>query len=158
MLERTVINWDTSYLEGCLLSLVNNTGYGEHTTVSFPVTHTRVVVHSPDKFNRFFSSVTNVFTGTKKYEFVKSIWPYADVPRGEVGRKCAVQEEEMWFNDWKDAIRHAFLDGRRGLVMEEDRLDLDGTQAGGAGLTAFGLGRYSRCMILEYLGCGEALY
>jgi hypothetical protein len=118
-----VINWDRSYLEGRLLSLINSTAYRGHTTVSFPVTHSRVVVHSPDKVNRFFSSVTKVFTGTKKYEVIKSIWPYADVPRGETGRRCAVQEEEMWFNDWKDAIRHAVLGQRRGWVTGEDRLE-----------------------------------
>jgi len=118
-----VINWDTSYLEGRLLSLINSTAYRGHTTVSFPLTHSRVIIHSPDKVNRFFSSVTKVFTGTKKYEVVKSIWPYADVPRGELGRRCAVQEEEMWFNDWKDAIRHAVLGRRRGWVTGEDRLE-----------------------------------
>ncbi|TVY92565.1 hypothetical protein LAWI1_G003588 [Lachnellula willkommii] len=46
-----------------------------------------------------------------------------NVPRGETGRRCAVQEEEMWFNDWKDAIRHAVLGRRRGWVTGEDRLE-----------------------------------
>jgi hypothetical protein len=53
------------------------------------------VIHSPDKVNRFFSNFTKVFTGTKKYEVIKSVWPYADVARGESGRRCAVQEEEV---------------------------------------------------------------
>ncbi|TVY81099.1 hypothetical protein LSUE1_G005685, partial [Lachnellula suecica] len=123
VLERTVINWDTSYLEGRLLSLVNSTAYRGHVTVSFPITHSKVVVHSPDKVNRFFSSVTKVFTGTKKYEVIKSVWPYADVPRGELRRRCAVQEEEVWFNAWRDAIRHAVLCRRKGWVTSEDRLE-----------------------------------
>ncbi|TVY13667.1 hypothetical protein LARI1_G008530 [Lachnellula arida] len=123
VLERIVTNWDTSYLEGRLLSLINSTAYRGHCTVSFPLTHSRVVVHSPDKVNRFFSNVTKVFTGTRKYEVIKSIWPYADVPRGETGRRCAVQEEDVWFNDWKDAIRHAVLGRRRGWVTGEDRLE-----------------------------------
>jgi hypothetical protein len=122
-LERSVINWDTSYLEGRLLSLISSTGYLGHATITFPITHNRVVIHSPDKVNRFFSTVTMVFTGTKKYEIVKSIWPYADIPRGEYGRRCTVQEEETWFLNWKDSIRHALLAKRKGWVTIEDRLD-----------------------------------
>ncbi len=122
-LERMVTNWDTSYLEGRLLSLISSTSYRGHVKISFPLTHSRVVIHSPDKVNRFFSNVAKVFTGTKKYEVVKSVWPYADVARGEMGRRCAVQEEEVWFADWKDAIRHAVLAKRKGWVTVEDRLE-----------------------------------
>jgi hypothetical protein len=122
-LERIVTNWDTSYLEGRLLSLISSTSYRGHVKISFPLTHSRVVVHSPDKVNRFFSNVAKVFTGTKKYEVIKSVWPYADVARGEQGRRCAVQEEEVWFADWKDAIRHAVIGKRKGWVTVEDRLE-----------------------------------
>ena len=122
-LERTVINWDTSYLEGRLLSLISSTSYRGHVTVSFPLTHNKVVIHSPDKFNRFFSNVAKVFTGTKKYEVIKSVWPYADVARGEAGRRCAVQEEEVWFRNWSDSIRHAVMGRRKGWVTIEDRLE-----------------------------------
>jgi hypothetical protein len=122
-LERTVINWDTSYLEGRLLSLISSTSYRGHVTVTFPLTHSRVVIRSPDKVNRFFSNVTQVFTGNKKYEIVKSVWPYADVARGEQGRRCVVQEEEAWFGNWSDSIRHAILGKRVGWVTIEDRLE-----------------------------------
>ena len=70
--------------------------------------------------------MTKLFTGTKKYEVVKSIWPYADVARSEigaVGRRCAVQEEEVWFADWRDAIKHAIVAKRKGWVTVEDRLE-----------------------------------
>ena len=33
-----------------------------------------------------------------------------------------MQEEEVWFADWKDAIRHAVLAKRKGWVTVEDRL------------------------------------
>jgi hypothetical protein len=122
-LDRTVTNWDTSYLEGRLLSLVNSTSYGGRVAVTFPLTHCRVVIKNPDKVNRFFSNVTKVFTGTRKYEVVKSVWPYADVARGEHGRKCTVQEEETWLRDWSDSIRQAILGRRRGWVTAEDRLE-----------------------------------
>jgi len=122
-LERTVTNWDTSYLEGRLLSLINSTGYRGHVNISFPLTHSCVVVKGPDKVNRFFSHITKVFTRTRKYEIVKSVWPYADLPRGEEGRRCVVQEEEAWFRDWKDSIKHSILGRRRGWVTVEDRLE-----------------------------------
>ncbi|KAL3420105.1 hypothetical protein PVAG01_08604 [Phlyctema vagabunda] len=123
VLERNVINWDTSYLHGRLLSLLSNISYPGQITITFPSTHTKVVIRSPDKVNRFFSDVTSFFTGTKRFEVVKSIWPYADVERGEDGRRCAVQSEDVWFDEWKDAIRHAVLMKTIGWVTVEDRLE-----------------------------------
>lgn len=122
-LERTVINWDTTSLEGRILSLISNISYRGQVTVTFPVTHSRVVVHSPDKVNRFFSNVAALFTGVKRYEVVRSVWPYADMPHGEPGRRCVVQDEDAWWADWKDAIRHAILARTRGWVSVEDRLE-----------------------------------
>lgn len=34
-----------------------------------------------------------------------------------------MQEEEVWFADWRDAIRHAILGKRTGWVTAEDRLE-----------------------------------
>lgn len=34
-----------------------------------------------------------------------------------------MQEEEVWFADWRDAIRHAVIGKRRGWVTVEDRLE-----------------------------------
>jgi hypothetical protein len=121
--ERTVANWDTEYLEGRLRALIASTGYRNQVTITFPMTHTKVVVQSPDKVNRLFTNVQSLFTGTKRYEVVKIVWPYASVPPGEDDRKFAVQSEESWWNDWKDAIRHAILSGRKGWVTVEDRLE-----------------------------------
>lgn len=106
-----------------LLALINSTSYSGKVNITFPLTHSKVVVHSPDKVNRFFSSISKIFTGTKKYEIVESIWPYADVARGVPGRHIMVQEEEEWFNGWKDAIRHAVVMKRKGWCTTEDRLE-----------------------------------
>jgi len=97
--------------------------YRGNVTITFPVTHSRVVIQPPDKMNRFFTSVSKAFSGSRRYEPVKSVWPYASVPRGEAGRQCAVQDEEVWFNDWKDAIAHAVLSKRKSWVTIEDRLE-----------------------------------
>lgn len=66
-----------------------------------------------------------VLAGTNKYEVVQSIWPYADVARGTPGseRRVAVQDEERWFVDWRDSIRHAVLGKRTGWVTIEDKLE-----------------------------------
>lgn len=106
-----------------LLALINSTSYRGRVNITFPLTHSQVTVHSPDKVNRFFSNVTKIFTGTKRYEIVFSIWPYADEVRGIPGRKVVVQDEEVWFNDWKDAIKSAVLRRRKGWVTVEDRLE-----------------------------------
>jgi hypothetical protein len=121
--ERVVTNWDTSYLEGRLHSLIASLSYRGLVEIRFPITHNRVVVQSPDKVNRLFTNVTQLFTGTKKYAVVKAVWPYASVPPGVANRKFAVQSEEAWWNDWKDAIRGAVLSRRKGWVTVEDRLE-----------------------------------
>ena len=123
-LERTVVNWDTSYIEGCLLSLISSTSYKGHVTITFPLTHNLVVVRSPDKVNRFFSNVTSLFVGTKKYEVIKSVWPYANIERGEPGRRCVVQSEDAWLNDWKSVIKYAVVGRRQGWLTAENKLEL----------------------------------
>ncbi|KAH8590083.1 hypothetical protein B0O99DRAFT_691928 [Bisporella sp. PMI_857] len=126
LLKREVSNWDTSYLEGRLLSLVSSTAYLGQVTVKFPVTHEKVLVKPPDKINKFFSSVTKVFAGSHKYEVVKSVWPYADVERNHTmagERRVVVQDEEEWFLHWKDSIRHAIMGRRSGWVTSEDQLE-----------------------------------
>jgi len=125
ILERAISNWDTSYLQGRLLSLIASTSYRGHVTITFPITHSKVLIRNPDKINKFISSVTKVFTGTRKYEVVKSVWPYADVERESGGgrRKCVVQDEESWFVNWRDCIKYAAVGGRKGWVTVEDRLE-----------------------------------
>lgn len=122
-LERVVTNWDTHYLESRLHSLIASTAYRGQVEITFPMTHSKVIVHSPDKVNRLFTNMTHLFTGTKKYAVVKAVWPYASVPPDAGDRQFAVQSEERWWNDWKDAIRHAILSRRQGWVTIEDRLE-----------------------------------
>ena len=123
VVQRVVTNWDTEYLEGRIHALIASTGYQNQVTVTFPMTHSKVVVQSPDKVNKFFTNLESLFTGTNKYEVLQIVWPYASLPPGEDGRKYAVQSEESWWNDWKEAIRHAVLNGRKGWVTAEDRLE-----------------------------------
>jgi hypothetical protein len=87
--------------------------YPDTVTVTFPTTHTRVVVQSPDKVNKFITSVTGFFAGKKRYEVVKAVWPFANIPRGsdpgDDGRRCAVQSEETWWKEWREPIRYGMF-------------------------------------------------
>ena len=121
--ERVVANLDTNWIEGKLRSLVAAMEYKGVVTVKFPVTHARIVVQSPDKVNKFFTSVASLFSGKSKYEVVKIVWPFATGANGEHGRQCAVQSEARWWEEWKDIIRFAIATKRHGWITNEDKLE-----------------------------------
>lgn len=123
MLERVVANLDTNWLEGQIRSLVATTQYKGVVTVSFPVTHSRVIVQTPDKVNKFFTTISTLFTGMSKYEVVKAVWPFATTKKGELNRQCLVQSEKTWWEEWKDPIKYAVSTKRNGWVTNEDKLE-----------------------------------
>ncbi|KAI0972608.1 hypothetical protein F4678DRAFT_428747 [Xylaria arbuscula] len=108
-LERVVANLDHNWLEGQIRSLIAAVNYKGNVTVQFPVTHARVTIQNPDKVNKFFTSVTSLFSGKAKYEVVKAVWPFANARNGEHGRKCIVQSEKVWWDEWKDPSKCAFF-------------------------------------------------
>ncbi|KAK4126293.1 hypothetical protein N657DRAFT_568791 [Parathielavia appendiculata] len=129
VLERVVVNLDVEWLEGQIRKLVVGMKYPGSVAVSFPMTHHRVVVQNPDRVNKFITSVTGFFAGKRKYEVVKAVWPFATMPRGSEGRRCAVQSEEVWWKEWRGPIRYAIATKRQGWVTNEDKLEalMDGT-------------------------------
>ncbi|CAK7263645.1 hypothetical protein SEPCBS119000_000587 [Sporothrix epigloea] len=135
VLERQVANMDIEWLDGQIRSLVAKTGYKGVVQVTFPVLHTRVVVQNPDKVNKFFTSVSTLFTGKSVYEVVKAVWPFATHRSGDPARKFAVQSEEQWWKEWCDPIRYAICTKRTGWVTNEDKLEalMEGV---GKGITA----------------------
>ncbi|KAI1490411.1 hypothetical protein F5X96DRAFT_636555 [Biscogniauxia mediterranea] len=122
-LERVVANLDTNWLEGQIRSLVATTNYKGIVNVQFPVTHSKVVIQNPDKVNKFFTSVTALFAGKAKYEVVKAVWPFANAKNGEPGRKCVMQSEKTWWEEWRDPIKYAIATKRQGWVTNEDKLE-----------------------------------
>lgn len=137
VLERVVVHLDTAWLEGQLRSLVASMGYKGDVSVTFPVTHARVVVHSPDRVNKFFTGLTTLFSGRRTYEVVKAVWPFASCGRddGAAGqRRCAVQSEEQWWKEWAQPIRFAIASRRNGWVTSEDKLEAIMEGKGGKGL------------------------
>jgi hypothetical protein len=113
VLERLVVNFVADWIEVQIRKLVASMRYPGTVTVTFPTTHTRVVVQSPDKVNKFITSVTGFFAGKKRYEVVKAVWPFANIPRGsdpgDDGRRCAVQSEETWWKEWREPIRYGMF-------------------------------------------------
>ncbi|KAI0555304.1 hypothetical protein F4679DRAFT_523077 [Xylaria curta] len=122
-LERVVANLDHNWIEGQIRSLIAATSYRGVVMVQFPVTHARVTIQNPDKVNKFFTSVTTLFTGKSKYEVVKAVWPFANAKNGEQGRKCIVQSEKTWWEEWRDPIQYAISQKRQGWVTNEDKLE-----------------------------------
>jgi hypothetical protein len=107
-LERVVVNLDVDWLEGQVRKLIVGMRYPGTVAVSFPLTHCRVVVQNPDRVNKFLTSVTGFFAGKRKYEVVKAVWPFATMQKGIEGgeRRCVVQSEEVWWKEWRGAIRY----------------------------------------------------
>ncbi|KAI1447596.1 hypothetical protein F5Y02DRAFT_415593 [Annulohypoxylon stygium] len=122
-LERVVANLDTNWIEGQIRSLIATTDYKGQVTVQFPVTHSKVVIHNPDKHNKFLTSVTSLFTSKSKYEVIKAVWPFATGRNGEHGRRCVVQNEKTWWEEWRDPIKYAIATKRQGWVTNEDKLE-----------------------------------
>jgi hypothetical protein len=129
-IQREVTNWNTDYIEGRIRSLLASIGYRGQVSVTFPVTHSQVVVQSAPKVNRFFTNILSTVVETKKYDVVKAYWPYATLgadasnPSGTASRSCAVQSEESWWKDWHAAIRCGVLARRIGWLSLEDQIEL----------------------------------
>ncbi|KAI1204922.1 uncharacterized protein F4807DRAFT_445019 [Annulohypoxylon truncatum] len=122
-LERVVANLDTNWIEGQVRSLVASTDYKGQVIVQFPVTHAKIIVQNPDKHNKFLTSVTSLFSSKSKYEVVKAVWPFATGRNGEPGRRCVVQSEKTWWEEWRDPIKYAIATKRKGWVTNEDKLE-----------------------------------
>lgn len=122
-LERVVANLDTDWIEGQLRSLVASLSYRGVVDVTFVVTHSRVVVHNPDKVNQFFTTVTGLFAGKNRFEVVKAVWPFATTKNGEPARRCVVQSEDVWWREWRNPIKYAISQRRHGWVTVEDKLE-----------------------------------
>ncbi|KAF3898655.1 hypothetical protein GTR04_0039 [Trichophyton interdigitale] len=128
ILTREVINWNTQILEGRLRTLIASLNYQGRVMITFPSTHSRVVVPGPKTKNSFYTQIVSLFKDPKRYDMVRSIWPYANMAGSETSddprRVCAVQSENKWWDEWKMVIAHAIVDGRQGWVSLDDLIEL----------------------------------
>ncbi|GAM42888.1 hypothetical protein TCE0_044r17262 [Talaromyces pinophilus] len=128
-LTRQLSNWNTSYIEGQIRSLIASTGYNKPITITFPVKYSKIVVYPPrsNSFNSFFTTLVSPLLDKKRYEVVRAVWPYASLPPGpaaNTNRVPVVQTEEMWWEEWRDVLRWAIVSKRSsGWVSVDDMLD-----------------------------------
>jgi hypothetical protein len=122
IIERSVANWDTDYIEGQIRSLIASVRYTATLEISFPSTFTRVVVRpaapSSSKWLGWLPKLEAANNFPSKP--VQAIWPYANKPPGKTARTCASQTEQEWWQVWKAPIRNAILNKRQGWVAVED--------------------------------------
>ncbi|KAM5465278.1 hypothetical protein MauCBS54593_006524 [Microsporum audouinii] len=127
ILTREVINWNTQILEGRLRTLIASLNYQGRVTITFPSTHSRVVVPGPKTNNSFYTQIVSLFKDPKRYDMVRSIWPYANMAGSETSddprRVCAVQSENKWWDEWKLVIANAILEGRQGWLSLDDLIE-----------------------------------
>lgn len=126
ILKREVINHDQKRVEQLIRSALSEANYRGHVHITFPTTHTSVVVYSPGLINQwrittwirwiFYLTFLWVFAWpflwfmTSRYEVVKSVWQYANSPPGDdMGREPTVLGEVEWFYRWQSAIKRAAI-------------------------------------------------
>ncbi|RDL42312.1 uncharacterized protein BP5553_02291 [Venustampulla echinocandica] len=156
MLKREIRNHDIQKLESLIRSAIAETKYRGHLQVTFPTSHDKILVYSPGLINQwrtttwlrwvFYLTFLWVFAWpvlffiTSRYEVIKSVWMYADLPSGgnDVRRKPTVMSEVDWYNRWESTIKRAALarmNGQDVALDEEYRLatvaaDQRGVEAG----------------------------
>ena len=134
VLEREVPNWNTPLLEGRIRNLLASLKYRGNITVSFPMSHTTVIVTPGSQGSGFVTKLFSMVSeGKKKYSVIRAIWPYASMAssslaaamegQGGPRRVCAVQSEEEWWDAWNSALAEAISEKRKGWVTVEDLLE-----------------------------------
>jgi hypothetical protein len=125
-LKREIQNHDTKKLEQLLRSAIAETNYRGHLSIDFPKQHKKVVIYSPGMINHWRMTVwirwvfyltflwifawPVLFFLTSRYEVVKGIYKYADLPPdSDPNRKCKVMSEVAWFHRWESAIKRAAI-------------------------------------------------
>jgi hypothetical protein len=126
-LTRQISNWNSQYVEGQVRSLIAATGYTKPVTISFPVKYAKIIVHPPHRDENFLTTLFSPILEKKRYDVVQVIWPYATFPPSPeaaiVGRSCAVQTEDAWWEDWRDVLKFAIVGKRKGWVSLDDMME-----------------------------------
>lgn len=126
-LTRQLSNWNSTYIEGQIRSLIASTGYDQPVTVSFPVKYAKVVVYPPKGSQSFFTTLVSPLLEKRRFEIIRAVWPYASMPPGAeaaaAGRSCVVQTEELWWEEWRDVLRWAIVNRRNGWVTIDDAVE-----------------------------------
>jgi hypothetical protein len=138
IITRRLVNWDTEYLNGRLLGLLQSLNYKGRVEITFPSNHYQTILKPEQSFG---STLRSVFLGAGETYSLDIDWPYAShiagddedhhsdeaadgLPAiGRVRRKCLVRTEQGWFKEWRSTIRLAILERRRGWIGEADWIE-----------------------------------
>ncbi|KAF2666594.1 hypothetical protein BT63DRAFT_481091 [Microthyrium microscopicum] len=126
-LTKTVTNWNTTYLEGQIRNLIASTGYKGDLSITFPVTHSKLVVESVPA-RPWYQALAAVFqpNQTRRFEVMTAVWPYAALAPEEAhgsSNQWAVKSEMQFWAEWKDVLHAAVLDRKRGWLTLEDHIE-----------------------------------
>ncbi|CAF9910097.1 MAG: hypothetical protein GOMPHAMPRED_006953 [Gomphillus americanus] len=128
-LERQVVNFDIERLAGLVRNTFADLRFRGQLEVQMETTFTKVVVdNQPTKgAGAFFRPLVSAFVGSKDYEVVKAVWPFARSAPDESSsstREFATISELAWWKEWKVAAAKAAFERRTGWVTTEDRLEV----------------------------------
>jgi hypothetical protein len=126
-MNRQVSNWNTSYIEGQIRSLIASTGYTRNVTVKFPLKYSKIVVYPPRASESFFTNLFSPLLEKKRYEVIDAVWPYASMPpaadAAAAGRACIVQTEEAWWEAMRNVLKWSIVNKRKGWVSADDIME-----------------------------------
>lgn len=135
-LERQVINFDLDTLSGVIRNTFADVGYRGHLDIRLETAFSKVIVdnQSTKGAGAFFRPIVSAFIGSKNFEVVKAVWPFARSGPEEDGenhqqssstiREFASVSEASWWKAWKLAVLKAAVEKRRGWVTIEDRTEV----------------------------------
>lgn len=129
---------DTETLEVYLTQLVRQTNYRGNLKIEFPIENPGVEIFNNHWMNRWrntgwivFAFILSflwlfawpyLFLRTKKYDVVKTVWPWSRV--GDDGvKQYATLSEAQWFNRWSTCIERHVMQRKQGTLTEEDLQD-----------------------------------
>jgi hypothetical protein len=158
---------DTRFLEDNLKSLVHNTNYRGHTSITFPIENKAVEVYNTNRINTWRMTTwvcmifyvtflwlltwPYLFFATKRWAVVKIEWPFSVL--NDDGDKCFTSiSERQWFEKWAKAIETAVLGKKQGALSEEDLSNVDRPQQ------SFQSGHSEIDRAVSFLGAGVRAY
>jgi hypothetical protein len=138
---RRMVGFDEEKVRQKLETLVRNTSYRGHLSISFPVKDQYVIVYNNAKTNRWrltrwiwwlcVLTLTFIFTWpylffrTKRFEVVTVDWAYSRPD--EFGRKQYISiSEDQWYNLWGRAVHRAVLEKRQCTLDQQDLIAAEG--------------------------------
>jgi len=138
---RRMIGFDDEKVKQKLDSLVRNTNYRGHLSITFPVRDQYINVYNDAKINRwrltawiywlcvftlmFLFTWPYLFFRTKRFEVVSVDWSFSR-PGPDGGKKYVSISEDQWYNLWGRAIHRAVLEKRQCTLDQQDLIASEG--------------------------------